>query len=200
MTSRRRCSWPGTDPLYVDHHDKEWGVPVYDGRALWEHLVLDGFQVGLSWLTILRKRDAFRAAFDGFRPERVARFTARDIARLLANAEIIRSRAKIEAAIHNARAVLDLREAGHPFERWAWSFVNGKPICGSYRRQEDVPAETPLSAEISRALKARSFKFVGPVSVYAWMQAVGLVNDHVNSCFRHHEVARLAHQAKETIS
>jgi len=189
-TDRSRCGWIGHDPLFVAHHDEEWGVPVHDPRALWEHLVLDGFQAGLSWLTVLRKRESFRRAFAGFRPERVARFGASDVARLLADPGIIRSRAKIDAAIHNARAVLDLQEAGDDFATWTWGFVGGRSIQNRWKRQEDGPAQTPLAAEIAAALKGKSFKFVGPTSVYAWMQAVGLVNDHIVPCFRHPELFR----------
>ncbi len=174
---RTRCSWTGHDPLFVAHHDEEWGVPVHDPRALWEHLVLDGFQAGLSWLTVLRKRENFRRAFAGFHPESVARFGASDVSRLLADPGIIRSRVKIDAAIHNARALLDLRDASGDFAACTWKFVDGKPIQNNWQRQEDVPTTTPLAAELSAALKSKSFKFVGPTSVYAWMQAVGLVNE-----------------------
>ncbi len=187
-----RCAWPGADPLYCAYHDEEWGVPEYDSRALWEKLVLDGFQAGLSWITILRKREAFRAAFSDFDPEVVARFGEADVARLLANPGIIRSRAKIDAAIGGARIYLDMRDQGVDFSAWVWDFVDGKPIHNARAGQGDVPAETPLSQAMSKALKARGFKFVGPVIVYAWMQAVGLVNDHTVHCFRHAEVQKLA--------
>jgi DNA-3-methyladenine glycosylase I len=189
--SPRRCAWTGEDPLYVHHHDLEWSMPVYDSRALWEHLVLDGFQAGLSWRTVLLKRDNFRKAFAGFEPEQVARFDEKDIARLLRDSGIIRSRVKINSAINNARAFLSLRETGHEFSEWIWSFVGGKPIQSAWASQEEVPADSPLAAKISKALKAKGFKFVGPTMIYAWMQAVGLVNDHVTSCFRHPEIARL---------
>ena len=164
-----------------DYHDTEWGVPERDSRALWEKLMLDGFQAGLSWSTILRKREAFRAAFADFDPQRVARFGERDIARLLDDAGIVRSRAKIDATIGGARAFLDMRERGEDFSAFAWGFVGGKPLRGD---GVNVPAQTPLSVEMSKALKARGFKFVGPVIVYAWMQAVGLVDDHTDGCFR----------------
>lgn len=180
-----RCAWAGADQLYRDYHDHEWGVPEHDGRALWEKLVLDGFQAGLSWITILHKREAFRSAFAGFEPEQVARFGEADVARLLADAAIVRSRAKIEAAIGSARAYLAMAEAGEEFGAWAWGFVGGAPIHNAWTGPGEVPAETPLSRELSKALKARGFKFVGPVIVYAWMQACGLVDDHVVACFRH---------------
>jgi DNA-3-methyladenine glycosylase I len=175
-----RCAWASSDPLLAAYHDAEWGVPEHDSRALWEKLMLDGFQAGLSWLTILRKRDAFRKAFRGFDPVKVARFTDKDVTRLLADPGIVRSRAKIEATIGNARAYLAMQAAGEDFAKFAWDFVGGKPIKGGAH----VPAQTPLSAELSTALKARGFKFVGPVIVYAWMQAVGLVDDHANACVR----------------
>ena len=175
-----RCTWAGSDPLLLTYHDTEWGVPEYDSRALWEKLMLDGFQAGLSWSIILRKRDAFRKAFKNFHPEKIARFGEADILRLLDDAGIVRSRAKIEATIGGARAYLAMREAGEDFSAFVWGMAGGKPIQNS----GDVPVKTPLSEEISKALKQRGFKFVGPVIVYAWMQAVGIVNDHAASCFR----------------
>jgi DNA-3-methyladenine glycosylase I len=175
-----RCSWAGSDPLYCAYHDEEWGVPQHDSRALWEMLMLEGFQAGLSWITILRKREAFRKAFKSFDPAKVARFTEADITRLLADPGIVRSRAKIEATIAGARIYLDMQKAGDDFSDFAWSFVGGKPI----QNTGPLPAQTPLSAEISNALKKRGFKFVGPTIVYAWMQAVGMVNDHAPDCFR----------------
>jgi DNA-3-methyladenine glycosylase I len=179
-SSPKRCSWAESDPLLQAYHDEEWGVPEYDSRALWEKLMLDGFQAGLSWTIILRKRDAFRQAFKNFDPEAVARFKEKDVARLLANPGIVRSRAKIEATIGGARAYLAMRKAGEDFSSFSWNMAGGKPIQNS----GDVPAKTPLSEEISKALKKRGFKFVGPVIVYAWMQAVGIVNDHSPGCFR----------------
>jgi DNA-3-methyladenine glycosylase I len=173
------------DPLYEAYHDTEWGVPEYDSRALWEKLVLDGFQAGLAWITILRKREGFRAAFDGFDPEKVAAYGEADRARLMADAGIVRSNAKIDAAIGSARIYLAMRDRGEDFSEFCWSFVDGKPIQNRWRGPGEVPAQTPLAAQVSQALKARGFKFVGPVIVYAWMQAVGMVNDHVASCFRH---------------
>jgi DNA-3-methyladenine glycosylase I len=177
----RRCHWAESDPLLQKYHDEEWGVPERDSRALWEKLMLDGFQAGLSWLIILRKRDAFRKAFRGFDPEKVARMGKADVARLLKNPGIVRSRAKIEATIGGARAYLAMQAAGEDFSKWVWGFVDGKPIRNT---AGDVPAKTPLSEEISAALKKRGFKFVGPVIVYAWMQATGIVNDHAADCFR----------------
>jgi DNA-3-methyladenine glycosylase I len=175
-----RCAWAESDPLLRAYHDEEWGVPEYDSRALWEKLMLDGFQAGLSWSIILRKRDAFRKAFKRFHPKAVARFEEADIARLLQDPGIVRSRAKIEATIGGARAYLAMQAAGEDFSSFAWNMAGGKPIQNS----GVVPASTPLSEEISKALKKRGFKFVGPVIVYAWMQAVGIVNDHAAGCFR----------------
>ncbi|HWA60941.1 MAG TPA: DNA-3-methyladenine glycosylase I [Caulobacteraceae bacterium] len=184
-----RCSWANPkDPIYVAYHDEEWGVPEYDSRALWEKLVLDGFQAGLSWITILKKREAFRAAFADFDPEVVARFDDQDRARLLADAGIIRSAAKIDAAIDGARLYLGMRERGEDFSKFLWDFTGGRPIQNRWDAIGQVPAQTPVAVEMSKALKARGFKFVGPVIVYAFMQAVGMVNDHVTDCFRHAEV------------
>jgi len=177
---RTRCAWAEHDPLMREYHDREWGVPERDGHKLWEALVLDGFQAGLSWSTILRKRDAFREAFRGFDPAVVATFGKREVNRLLGNAGIIRSRAKIEATIGNARAYLAMEESGERFTDFAWSLVNGTPA----KIEGAVPAHTPLSERYSASLKARGFKFVGPTTVYAWMQATGIVNDHVPGCFR----------------
>ena len=184
MDKRHRCAWAESDPLLRLYHDREWGVPERDSRALWEKLVLDGFQAGLSWLTILRKREAFREAFHNFDPHAVARFGAADIERMLKNEGIVRSRAKIEAAIGAARIYLAMEAAGEDFSSFCWNMAGGKPIRVVRRSARDVPAKTPLSEEISKALKKRGFKFVGPVIVYAWMQATGMVDDHVVDCFR----------------
>ena len=184
-----RCEWPGEDPLYRAYHDTEWGVPEYDSRALWEKLVLDGFQAGLSWITILRKRDAFRQAFRNFDPEIVARFDAADVDRLVQDPGIVRSRAKIEATIGNARAFLAMRDAGEDFSGFAWGIVGGVPVQNSWQTKAEVPSETALSLAMSKALRVRGFKFVGPVIIYAWMQATGMVNDHVVGCYRHKEVS-----------
>jgi DNA-3-methyladenine glycosylase I len=188
-----RCAWANPrEPLYVAYHDTEWGVPERDPRALWEKLVLDGFQAGLAWITVLKKREAFRAAFAEFDPQVVARYGETDRARLMADAGIIRSNAKIDAAIDGARRYLAMREAGEDFSGWLWSFVGGAPIQNRWKAIGEVPAQTPQAVEMSKALKAKGFKFVGPVIVYAFMQAVGMVNDHVITCPRHGEVAKLA--------
>jgi DNA-3-methyladenine glycosylase I len=176
-----RCPWVGKDPLYVAYHDNEWGEPEKDPRALFEKLVLDGFQAGLSWITILRKREAFRVAFDGFAPERVARFDERRIAALMENAEIVRNRAKIEGAVASARAWLAVEET-RGFSSYLWDFVDGRPIINRPKRTSDIPAMTALSEKISKDLKARGFKFCGPTIVYAFMQAVGMVDDHLAEC------------------
>ena len=183
-TTQYRCSWAEGDPLMQEYPDTEWGVPERDGRALWEALVLDGFQAGLTWSTILRKREAFREEFRGFDPRVVAKFGEEEITRALANAGIVRSRAKIEATIENARAYLKMEADGEDLSTFAWSLVGDSPA----KIPGDVPAKTPLSESISVALKKRGYKFVGPTTVYAWMQAKGLVNDHVAGCFRRNEV------------
>ena len=188
-----RCHWCGTDPLYVAYHDTEWGVPDYDPRALWEKLVLDGFQAGLAWITILRKRETMRAAFDGFDPEIVARYDDADRARLLADPGIIRSRAKIDSAIRSAQIWLEMRDAGEDFSSWLWSFVDGAPVQG-HRIGGNIPTQTEASVAMAKALKKRGFNFCGPVIVYAFMQATGMVNDHVEACFRCDEVRALGPQ------
>ena len=186
--SLHRCAWCGTDPLYVAYHDEEWGVPEYDPRALWEKLVLDGFQAGLAWITILRKREGMRDAFDGFDPEKVAAYGEADIARLLGDARIIRSRAKINSAIKGARIWLEMRENGEDFSEWLWSFVGGAPVQNEWPDSGARPVATSESEAMARALKKRGFTFCGPVIVYAFMQAVGMVNDHGVECFRHKQV------------
>jgi DNA-3-methyladenine glycosylase I len=183
--TNHRCPWAESDPLMLAYHDQEWGVPERDSRALWEKLVLDGFQAGLSWLTILRKRDAFRQAFQGFDPEVISKFGPADVNRLLENPGIIRSRSKIEATIGNARVYLEMAAAGEDFSTFVWTLAGGKPIRNSPRALGDVLAKTALSEQISGALKKRGFKFVGPVIVYAWMQATGIVDDHFVDCFRY---------------
>jgi DNA-3-methyladenine glycosylase I len=188
MKMPHRCAWAESDPLLRAYHDDEWGVPERDSRALWEKLVLDGFQAGLSWITILKKREAFRAAFDDFDPEKVARYGEADRARLMADSGIIRSNAKIDAAISGARIYLEMRERGEDFSEFCWGFVDGKPLQNAWTEKSGVPAQTDLAVEVSKALKAKGFKFVGPVIVYAWMQAVGLVNDHLTCCFRHEPI------------
>src|SRR5208337_1120587 len=184
----QRCAWSRNDPLYRAYHDEEWGVPEYDSRALWETLMLEGFQAGLSWIVILRKREAFRKAFKNFVPAKVARFDEQDVAHLLEDPGIVRSRAKIEATIQGARIYLAMEAAGEDFSAWVWNLAGGKPI----QNRGPVPAKTPLAEEISKALKKRGFKFVGPVIVYAWMQAVGMVNDHAPECFRQKVVAKMS--------
>jgi DNA-3-methyladenine glycosylase I len=190
MTDRyahRRCVWAGDDPLMQSYHDEEWGVPQRDPRALWEMLMLEGFQAGLAWITVLRKREAFRQAFAGFDPAKVARFTKRDIDRLMNNAGIIRASAKIEATIAGARIFCEMRDRGEDFSALCWSFTEGRAVKGTGK---EFPAQTALSAVISKDLKRRGFKFVGPTIVYAWMQAVGIVNDHSIGCFRRNQVGK----------
>ncbi len=180
MKEKLRCHWAESDPLLRTYHDAEWGVPEFDSRALWELLMLEGFQAGLAWITVLRKRDEFRKAFRQFDPGKIAKFKEADIERLMQNPGIIRARAKIEATIEGARIFLAMKDEGVDFSDWAWGFVGGKPIQNS----GPVPAESALSVTISKELKRRGFKFVGPVIVYAWMQAAGMVNDHSAECFR----------------
>ena len=188
----KRCPWPKQDPLYVAYHDEEWGVPEYDDRALYEKLILDGFQAGLSWITILRKRDNFRRAFDGFAPEKIARYTPKKVERLMQDAGIVRNRMKIEGTVRSARAYLDIMEKGPGFSRMLWDFMGGKPKVNRFRSTSQVPAETELSRKISKELAGRGFRFVGPTIVYAFMQATGMVNDHVVTCQRHATLAKLA--------
>lgn len=186
--TRKRC-WGNGDKLLAAYHDKEWGVPLHDDRKLFEFLVLEGFQAGLSWNTILRKREAFRKAFHGFDFERVARYGARDVARLLADASIVRNRLKIAAAIENARRFLEVRKEFGSFDRYIWAFVKGRPVRNRFRTLAELPPRTPLSDRVSADLKARGFRFVGSTIVYAHMQATGMVNDHITGCFRHREIA-----------
>jgi DNA-3-methyladenine glycosylase I len=185
-----RCGWSGSDPLYVAYHDEEWGVPIHDDVRLFEFLILEGAQAGLSWLTILRKREAYQRAFAGFDARRVARFGARDVKRLLGDAGIVRNRLKIESAIDNARAFLRVQEEFGSFARYQWDFVGGKPIVNQPIELGDVPPRTELSDALSMDLKRRGFRFVGSTIVYAYMQAVGIVNDHLVGCFRHAEVSK----------
>lgn len=186
-----RCTWPGTDPLYLTYHDTEWGVPEYDSRALWEKLILDGFQAGLSWITILKKRDAFREAFEGFHPETIADWGEPDVTRLLANAGIVRHRGKIEGTIKSARAYLQIEET-IGFSAFLWAYVDGKPLQNHFTSMSEVPGFTPLSTQISKDLKKAGFTFCGPTIVYAFMQATGMVNDHITGCPCH---AKLASEA-----
>jgi len=183
-----RCTWCGTDPAYVAYHDTEWGVPEYDSRALFEKLQLDGFQAGLSWITILRKREAFRKAFDNFDPEKMARYKPAKLERLMNDASIVRNRLKIEASVSNAQAYLAMPD----FSAYLWNFLDGRPLQNKLRSMRDVPAMTPLAEKISKDMKKRGFRFVGPTIVYAFMQACGLVNDHMVGCHRHEAVKKLA--------
>ena len=186
-----RCPWSEKDALYIAYHDEEWGVPEFDDRALYEKLVLDGFQAGLSWITILRKRENFRRAFDGFAPAKIARYTPKKVERLMQDAGIVRNRAKIEGAVASARAYLEVMENGPGFSRLLWDFLDGVPKVNRFRSRSQVPAETELSRRISKELARRGFKFCGPTIVYAFMQAVGMVNDHLVTCYRHQAVQTL---------
>jgi DNA-3-methyladenine glycosylase I len=186
-----RCPWPGQDPLYIAYHDEEWGVPEFDDRSLFEKLILDGFQAGLSWITILRKRENFRKAFDDFQPEKIARYTPKKVERLMQDAGIVRNRAKIEGTIGSAHAWLTIMEEGPGFSHLLWDHLDGKPQQNKFRRRGQIPAETALSKAISKDLIGRGFKFVGPTIVYAFMQAVGMVNDHLMTCHRHAACAKL---------
>lgn len=183
FTEPGRCPWCGNDPLYVAYHDQEWGVPEYDGRALFEKLILDGFQAGLSWITILRKREAFRAAFDGFQPGIIARYDERKIDELMGNAGIVRNRAKIVGTVASARAYLKLGGAA-PFSGLIWDFFDGVPLRNRFTSPGEIPTATPVSVALSKELKARGFAFCGPTIIYAFAQACGMVNDHLESCFR----------------
>jgi len=189
-----RCGWAGPEKIYLDYHDTEWGVPEYDARALWEKLILDGFQAGLSWITILKKRENFRRAFAGFSPEIIARWTHADVERLLADPGIIRHRGKITATIGNAQAFLRIQERGG-FDQFLWKYVDGTPVQNRWTSLEQVPAHTPLSQQVSKDLKAQGFRFCGPTIVYAAMQAMGLINDHLVTCPRHDACAALARPA-----
>jgi DNA-3-methyladenine glycosylase I len=190
--SKIRCGWAGDDPTYVAYHDREWGVPVYDDRTLFEFLVLEGAQAGLSWLTILRKRDAYRNAFAGFDPRKVARFDAKKVEALLRDPGIVRNRLKVESAIKNARAFLALQDEFGTFSDYQWAFVDGKPLQNRHASMKEVPARTPISDAMSKDLKKRGFSFVGSTIIYAHMQAVGMVNDHVNDCWRQLPCSKLA--------
>lgn len=185
-----RCTWCGQDPLYVEYHDSEWGVPVRDERELFERLILEGAQAGLAWITILRKRDGYRRAFAGFDAQRIARYDEDDRARLMADAGIVRNRLKIDATIGNARALLALHERGGSLSDLLWDAVGGQPMVNHWRRLGDCPSSTPLSDQLSKELARLGFRFVGSTIVYAWMQSVGVVNDHLVDCFRHRELIR----------
>jgi DNA-3-methyladenine glycosylase I len=192
VARKKRCAWSGNDPLLVAYHDVEWGVPLHDDRALFEFLVLEGAQAGLSWITILRKRDAYRRAFDRFDPRKVARYDQRKVAELLADAGIVRNRAKVASAIRNAKAFLEVQAEFGSFDAYQWRFVDGRPVQNRRRAVREIPPRTAQSDAMSKDLQSRGFNFVGSTILYAHMQAVGMVNDHVVDCFRHREVARLA--------
>jgi DNA-3-methyladenine glycosylase I len=190
VIDKPRCVWPGSDPLYIAYHDEEWGVPERDDRALFEMLVLEGFQAGLSWISILRKRESFRAAFVGVAPEKIARYAPKKLERLMGDEGIVRNRLKIEGAVSSARAWLELMQEGPGFSKFLWNFVGGDPVINHLRAGQTLPAETDVSRAMSKALKARGFKFVGPTIVYAFMQATGMVNDHLVTCHRHPDFKR----------
>lgn len=185
---KTRCDWAGTDPLYLTYHDTEWGVPVHDDRKLFEFLILEGAQAGLSWLTILRKRDGYRAAFDNFDPAKIAQYGEKEIARLLDDVGIVRNKLKVRSAVKNAQAFLDIQKEYGSFDAYSWAFVGGTPVINQFRTMSDIPASTPASEALSKNLKSRGFKFVGPTIIYAHMQASGMVNDHIVSCFRHEDL------------
>ena len=189
---KTRCGWCGTDPLYVAYHDQEWGVPVHDDRLLFEFLVLEGAQAGLNWFTVLKKRENYRKAFHNFTCEQVARYTDRDVARLIADPGIVRNRLKIASAIKNAQGVLAIREHYGSLDAFLWRYVDGTPIQNAWQRLEEVPAQTALSDQMSKDLKKRGFSFVGSTICYAFMQAVGMVNDHLTDCFRYQEIAQIS--------
>lgn len=192
---KKRCEWCRSDPLYIIYHDDEWGIPVHDDRRLFEFLILEGAQAGLSWITILKKRENYRKAFHAFNCERIARYTEADMTRLLADSGIVRNRLKIESAIKNARGVLDIRQEHGSLDSYLWRYVDGIPKQSAWKSMADIPAKTALSDAMSKDLKKRGFNFVGPTICYAFMQAVGMVNDHTTDCFRHMEVRRLAQPA-----
>lgn len=194
---RERCSWPGAEPIYVDYHDKEWGVPVHDDRLLFEFLVLEGAQAGLSWLTILKKREGYRKAFSGFDPKQVARFTPADVDRLLVDSGIVRNRLKVESAVTNAQAFLRVQEEFGSFDEYVWRFVDGETIQNRWKSLAELPAKTAEAERLSVDLKGRGFRFVGPTIVYAHMQATGMVNDHVVGCFRWAELGGTGGSARE---
>jgi DNA-3-methyladenine glycosylase I len=186
--SKTRCQWVGTDPLYIDYHDQEWGVPIFDDRLLFEFLILEGAQAGLNWLTVLKKRDNYRASFDNFNAKKIANYDTKQYQKLLANPGIIRNRLKIQSTITNAQAYLTVKQEYPSFAEYIWQFVDGEPIQNQWKDHKHIPASTALSDKMSKDLKQRGFKFVGTTICYAFMQAVGMVNDHLTSCFRHREV------------
>lgn len=191
MCEKIRCSWAGDLPIYIDYHDNEWGRPVHDDRKLFEMLILEGMQAGLSWITILKKREAFREAFDGFDPEKVALYGESKIQELLSNEKIIRNRLKVNAAVTNAKAFLKVQEQYGSFHQFIWAYVGNTPIQNHWERMEEVPAKTPLSDRISGDLKQMGFKFVGSTIIYSFMQAIGMVNDHITDCFAYEEIKKM---------
>ena len=195
LAALARCPWPKDDALYCAYHDEEWGVPEFDDRALYEKLVLDGFQAGLSWIIILRKRENFRRAFDGFVPQKIARYTPKKVERLMQDSGIVRNRAKIEGAVQSARAYIEVMEKGPGFSKLLWDFVDGKPKVNHFRTVRQIPPETAVSRAMSKELANRGFKFCGPTIVYAFMQAVGMVNDHLITCHRHAAVQKIGRKA-----
>ena len=195
VDGKLRCPWPGEDPLYMAYHDTEWGVPEYDDRALFEKLILDGFQAGLSWITILRKRDNFRKTFDDFDPAKIAKYNAKKIEALMDDAGIVRNRAKIEGAVKSAKAYLKIMDEGG-FSKFLWQFVDGRPRVNAFKTTASVPAATPVSTAMSKELIARGFKFVGPTIVYAFMQATGMVNDHLVTCHCHGKCGKMKKPAR----
>lgn len=190
MNEKIRCPWAGDTPIYIDYHNKEWGRPVHDDGKLFEMLILEGMQAGLSWITVLKKREAFRQAFDGFDPNKVALYGDEKIQELMANEKIIRNRLKINAAINNAKVFLDIRDKYGSFDMMIWKYVDYTPITGHWKKIEDMPANTPLSHRISKYLKKMGFKFVGSTTIYAFMQAIGMVNDHITECFVYEEMLK----------
>ena len=185
---KKRCDWCGTDELYVRYHDEEWGVPVHDERKHFEFLILEGAQAGLSWITILKRREGYKKAFHNFDPKKVAKMTSRDITRLLKDPGIIRNRLKVQSTISNAKAFLKIQKEFGSFDAYIWSFVDGKPIRNRFKSMKDLPVKTAVAEQLSKDLKKRGFSFVGPTIIYAHMQAIGMVNDHLTTCFRYHEV------------
>ncbi len=192
MTDKKRCQWPGNDDLYIKYHDKEWGVPIHNDRKLFEFLILEGAQAGLSWITVLKKRQAYRAAFDRFDFNKVARYNETKVKQLLNNPGIIRNNLKIRSAIRNARAFIEIRKEFGTFNKYIWQFVAGKPIQNHWKGLQQIPAKTDLSDQISKDLKKRGFNFVGSTIVYAHMQATGMVNDHIVDCFRYKEICKMS--------
>ncbi len=188
LDTKKRCKWPGDDPIYIKYHDKEWGVPIYNDRLLFEFLILEGAQAGLSWITILKRRDNYRKAFDNFDAKKMARYSDAKYKKLLANEGIIRNRLKIQAAITNAQAFLAVQKEFGSFSKYIWQFVGGEPIKNKWREHGHMPASTAISDKMSKDLKKRGFKFVGSTICYAFMQAVGMVNDHIDSCYRYKEI------------